>query len=137
MFNPQPKKGMPPKKTPKPLKRTAIKKKVKATGERHVFAEVLDEIPYDGPTRCFVCNKQISVVTHHNFAHILSKKQYPLFRLNPENIKIMCFNFVAINGDQGCHYNYDFKPRSELKEEMWQKVFELEEQLKNEYNGLF
>lgn len=136
-FNPMPKKGMPPKKTPKPLKRTAIKKKFKATGEKPIFQEVLDEVPYDAPIKCFVCKKQISVVTHRNFSHILPKKQYPAFRLNPENIKIMCFRFIADeNGSQGCHYDWDFKPRSELKGEMWDNVKELEAELKNKYNEL-
>lgn len=134
-FKPDPKPEKREKKKPKPLKRTAIKKKFKATGEKHVFEEVLDEIPYDGPTRCFVCGRQLSLVTHNNFAHVLSKGKYPDLRLYPPNIKILCHYSIAINrGDgtptNGCHSDWDTKPRSSLKDPMWDKMFELEAELK-------
>ncbi len=134
-FRPDPKPEKREKKKPKPLKRTPIKPKFKATGEKHVFEEVLDEISYDGPTRCFVCGKQISVVTHNNFAHVLPKGKYPSLRLHPENVRIMCHSIIAVNrGDgtptNGCHSDWDTKPRSTLTDPMWDKMFKLEEELK-------
>ena len=139
-FRPDPKPIKGEKKKPKPLKRTAIKKKFKATGEKHVFEEVLDDISSDGPTTCFVCGKQLSVITHSNFAHILSKGQYPDMRLFSPNIKIMCHYITAITREDGkptngCHSDWDTKPRSSLKEEMWKKVFELEYELKEMYKN--
>lgn len=141
-FNPQPKKGMPPKKEKKPLRRTAIKKKFKVTGEGETFEIVLNNISYEGPTVCFVCGIPLAIVTHNNFAHILSKKQYPLFRNEPENIRLMCHSIVSRINEKtrlptnGCHADYDTKPRSELKHEMWEKVWELQEELKQAYKEL-
>jgi hypothetical protein len=104
----------------------------KATGEKETFHEVLDMLPEDETTKCFVCGKLISVVTHHNFAHILAKGKYASFRNNPENIRIMCYN---INGT-GCHTRYDFYPKSELTDPMWDKVWELKTQLIEEYKRI-
>lgn len=104
----------------------------KATGEKDVFEAVLEALPDDKPTTCFVCGKMISVVTHHNFGHILSKGRYPRFRLNPDNIRLMCFN---IDGT-GCHSLYDHHPKSELVGEGWDKLFELKAQLIEEYTRI-
>jgi len=137
MFNPQPKKGMPPKKEKKPLKRTAIKKTFKVTGEKDTFHAVLDNLP-DTETVCFVCKTRIAAVTVHNFAHILSKKNYPLYRNNPNNIRLLCHRFVAdADGFQGCHFSLDMRPRSEIIDKPeWQELFELEAQLKEEYKRI-
>lgn len=104
-----------------------------ATGEGEMFREIaLNQLP-DEPTTCFVCKKLIPVVTHNNMAHILAKGKYPKFRLNPDNIRILCFN---IQGD-GCHSKLDARPRSEIiNDPDWQELFELEEQLKKEYKKL-
>ncbi len=136
MFNPQPKKGMPPKKAPKPLKRTAIKKKFKATGEKSVFEDVLDSIPDTEETKCFVCGTKIALVMPHNFAHVLSKGKFARFRLKPENIVLLCHKIIADKDGQGCHYAYDFTPHSNLKGEGWERLFELREKLKLEYKNL-
>lgn len=141
MFNPQPKKGMPPKKAPKPLKRTPIKKKFKKTGEGETFSIVIDNMG-ETPIKCFVCDILVPYTDHNNYAHILSKKQYPLFRNEPENIRIMCHSIIARINEKtglptnGCHSDWDTKPRSSLTHEMWEKVFELERELKDEYNKL-
>ncbi len=127
-FNPQPKSGMPPKKSKKPLKRTPLKKVKKATGEKDVFEIVLERLG-DIETRCFVCDEKIRLITHHNFAHILRKGRYPKARLDPNNIRIMCYK---IDGT-GCHSKFDFSPRSELKGADWERVFELENILKKQY----
>lgn len=134
-FNPQPK-SITVKKTPKPLKRTAIKKKFKVTGEKNVFEDVLDNIPYDTETKCFVCGQLIALVMPHNFAHVLSKGKYAKFRLKPENIVLLCHKIIADKDGQGCHYAYDFTPNSELNGEGWEKLFELREKLKEEYKKL-
>lgn len=101
----------------------------KATGEKHVFEEVLDGLP-DTETKCFVCGIRIPLITHHNMAHVLAKGKYPLFRLNPNNIRILCYNFQGT----GCHSKYDHWPHSELKGEGWEKLFALRDELKKEYN---
>ncbi len=138
MFNPQPKKGMPPKKERKPLKRTAIKKKFKKTGEGETFSIVLENLG-DEPLCCFVCGIPIAVVDHNNYSHILSKGQWPLFRNEPENIRIMCHSPIArineVTGlpTNGCHSDFDTKPRSKLTHEMWDKVWVLEDELKQHY----
>jgi hypothetical protein len=103
----------------------------KATGEKDIF-EVVLENNGDEPVHCFVCGKRLTFLTHHNYAHVLRKGTYPKFRLNPNNIRIMCYN---IDGT-GCHTKFDFHPRSELKGPGWEKLFELEELLKQEYRRL-
>ena len=135
-FNPQPK-SVTVKKQPKPLKRSPLKKKFKNNGERETFEVVLDELSDFEPTVCFVCGINVAVVTHCNMAHVLSKKQYPLFRNNPNNIKILCHRIVADkDGNQGCHFSWDMTPRSKLIGDGWEKLKELEEQLKLEYKRI-
>mgnify|MGYP003437284503 FL=1 len=119
-------------------KKSSVYKYVReATGEKDTFHAVLDSLP-DTETVCFVCKTRIAAVTVHNFAHILSKKQYPLFRNNPNNIRLLCHRFVAdADGFQGCHFSLDMRPRSEIIDKPeWQELFELEERLKNEYKKL-
>jgi len=108
-----------------------------ATGEKDVFLAKLDSLD-EFETRCFVCKTRIALVTPHNFAHVLSKKQYPLFRLNPENLVLLCHRFVAdADGFQGCHYRLDMEPRSKIENDpQWQPLFELEARLKEEYKKL-
>jgi hypothetical protein len=41
------------------------------------------------------------------------------------------------NGRNGCHGTWDFRPRSEIvNDPRWAKMFELEEQLKEQYKKL-
>lgn len=136
-FRPYPKQGPKPKKEKKPLKRTAIKKKFVNHGEKDVFHEVLDELSYMEETKCYVCQIPIALVTHCNFAHVLPKGKYERFRLNPANIVLLCHRIIADeDGNQGCHHSWDFKPRSELTGEGWEKMKELEAELKKEYKEL-
>lgn len=128
MFRPNPKQGMPKKKEKKPLKRTPLNKVKKKTGEKDVFEIILERLGNE-EARCFVCDEKISLITHHNFAHILRKGRYSKARLDPNNIRIMCYK---IDGT-GCHSKFDFSPRSELKGADWERVFELETQLKQQY----
>lgn len=107
----------------KPIKR--------ATGEGSLMEEIVLNLP-DHETRCFVCDKRIAVLTYSNMAHVLSKGRFPLFRLNPNNIRILCFNIQGT----GCHSRYDHQPKSTLIEPGWQKLFDLAEELKIEYKKL-
>jgi len=104
-----------------------------ATGEGEMFREIALNTVGDEATTCFVCGIRIAVVTHHNMAHILAKGKYPAFRLNPDNIKILCYNYQGT----GCHSKLDARPRSEIiNDPKWQKLFELEAELKEEYKNL-
>lgn len=118
-----------------PMVRKAIKKKPiqyrrKRTGEAEVFEEIWNALE---EKTCYVCGRRINEPTPSNFAHILPKalNKYPLFKLNPDNIKLFCHDSYS-----SCHHRFDKEPRSTLKEPMWKKVFELEEQLKEEYKLL-
>lgn len=130
------KEGMPPKKTPKPIKRTSIKKKFKVTGEGNVFENIITNLPDDKETVCFVCGTKIALLMPHNFAHVLSKGKYTKFRLNEENIVLLCHKVIADKDGQGCHHAYDFRPHSELKGDGWERLFEKREELKEQYKKL-
>jgi len=109
-----------------------------ATGEGEIFAEILNE----REPVCFVCGEPITLVMPHNFMHILPKGKYEAFRLYKPNIQLACFKIIAQNDGngnptQGHHYDWDFKPESELrKNPLFDKVFELEARLKEEYKRL-
>ncbi len=117
----------------KPIKKKPIQYRRKRTGEKEVFESIWEQATKDSQATCFVCNKNIMEPTPSNFAHILPKalNKYPLFKLNPDNIKLFCHDSYS-----SCHHRFDKEPRSTLKEPMWKKVFELEEQLKEEYKNL-
>jgi hypothetical protein len=70
--------------------------------------------------------------------HVLPKGKYPEFRLNPDNIIILCHRLVADeNGKNGCHNQLDARPRSEIIDNPdWQEFFEIESRLKEEYKSL-
>lgn len=99
----------------------------KKTGEAELFAEIWHE----SNRQCFVCDKHISYPIAANFAHILPKalNKFPKFKLHKPNIKLMCYDLKS----PSCYYLWDHTPRSDLKSTQWQKVFELEAQLKEEY----
>ncbi len=104
-----------------------------ATGEGEMFREIALNMLSDEATRCFVCGIPIAVVTHNNMAHILPKGKYPKFRLNPDNIRLLCFNIQGT----GCHSKLDARPRSEIiNSPDWQPLLELEARLKEEYKKL-
>lgn len=103
-----------------------------ATGEGELFEEIMKDFG-DEPIKCFVCGRRISLLMPHNFAHVLPKGKYSSFRLYKPNIVILCHLIVADETGQGCHHAWDFRPRSELKGEGWEKMFELEEELKQKH----
>lgn len=110
-----------------PIKRTPLTYKRKVTGERKLFLEIWDSIKEH---KCFVTGEPIHEFHIRNFAHVLPKGQnkYPLFKLKKDNIVILEFE---------AHYLWDNGLRSELKEQPeWNKMFELEAELKEQYKNL-
>lgn len=104
-----------------------------ATGEGEMFREIALNMLGEEATTCFVCGIPIAIVTHNHMAHILPKGKYPKFRLNPDNIRILCFNIQGT----GCHSKLDARPRSEIIDKPeWQELFLLETQLKEEYKRI-
>lgn len=127
MFNPRPKEGMPPKKAKKPIKRTSLKYKRKRTGEGELFMDIATERPWV----CFVTGETLYQLVATSFLHVLPKalNKYPKFKLFPKNI-VLATNDV--------HFKWDKSPRSELKKDpRFDKLFDLEEELKEEYKQLY
>ena len=122
MFKPDQKKGMPPKKAKKPLKRNSIKKRVKKTGEMDVFFELIKEHG-DETIYCRCCNKRLYVISPINFSHVVPKSLSNELRLDKRNIWIVC---------ELCHHDWDFGNRNQPK---FDKKRELFEQLKIEINN--
>lgn len=117
------KEGQKPKKQPKPLKRTPIKKKFKVTGEKELFEEIAIEREWVD----FVTGEKLWQLTPTQFIHVLPKalNRYPLFKLYKKNIVL---------GSNETHFKWDKVPRSELrKDPQFDKMFALEEELKKEY----
>lgn len=100
-----------------------------ATGELKVFMEIWGSLePED----------RVSFVTgfpledQHEprafyFSHILGKGAYPKFRLYKKNIVFMSYRE---------HHLWDHAKHMVKDNPLWKKVFELEEELKREYNGI-
>ena len=72
------------KKTERP-KVVTIKKR-KNTGEKEVFEEIRNERPH----YCTICSKYITEAQARCFAHLLAKGMYPKYRLNKDNIALVC-----------------------------------------------
>lgn len=94
----------------------------KATGEAEVFEEIAEEREW----RCYVTGEPLRHLTPTSFMHVLSKalNKFPLFKLHKPNIQLV---------KDDIHFRWDHTPRSELTEPYWEKLFKLEEELKNEY----
>lgn len=106
--------------------RKPIFKPKKGTGQAEIFAEIAEEREWI----CFVTQKSLMELTATQFMHVLPKalNKYPLFKLHKPNIQL------ATNE---IHYLWDHTPLSELrKDRRFDKLFALEEQLKNEYKLL-
>lgn len=102
MAKPYPKSGNTPKKQPKPLRRSAVKKKYRATGEAKVFREIWETRPHV----CTNCKAYLgSEAKAIFFSHIKRKSQYPKLRLDPNNIELHCAE-CHIARDQGTEAKY-------------------------------
>lgn len=109
-----------PKPTPKQKKPyLGIKRSIKATGQKTIFMEIWNERPHVSEVSGEYLGNEPNVSF---FSHILGKKAYPRFILNKNNILLMTFEE---------HYEFDF---GSPEGSMWDKVFELKEQLKIEYH---
>lgn len=97
----------------------------KATGESDLFADLSAERDWV----CFVTGTRMNHLTPTSFLHVLPKalNRFPLFKLNPKNI-VLALDEI--------HHRWDHTPRSTLTEPYWQKLFDLEAELKLEYENL-
>jgi hypothetical protein len=118
-----------PRRKPKPEKVIKEKKaytfKKKPTGERELFESIWEQRgPYSEVNGEYLGEFNVSY-----FAHILPKamNKYPGFKLNPNNICIMSF-FQ--------HFNFD-NARHKCTGPEWQKIFDKEAELKEEYKFLY
>lgn len=82
----------------------------KPTGEAHVFREIWNSRPHE----CEHCGKPLDLPRAHYFAHQKSKGAYPELRLDPDNIKLFCFDFS--NSSEGCHYLFDHGTKEQFEE---------------------
>ena len=115
-----------PKKAPKPLNRTPLTYKRKPTGELAMFQEIWNERPHES----FINKEPIYEFDVNCFAHVIAKAEgrFPKFKLYKKCV-------VLITRDQ--HYQWDNGIREDLKElHEWDKMFELEAELKKEYKLL-
>jgi len=124
-FNPQPKKGMPEKKKPRPLKRTAIKKKKVKPGKEllPVFIDIWTTrqsgkkfVPREYNSMeewldhvwkyrvCAVTYEPIQSFLIHNYAHVLAR-QFTLLRESKINIGMLHFDV---------HASYDTETREKF-----------------------
>lgn len=94
-----------------------------ATGEMSLFESIAEKREWVD----FVTGEKLWKLTPTQFLHVLPKalNKYPLFKLYEKNIVL---------GSDDTHFKWDNAPRSELrKDPRWNKMFELEEELKKEY----
>lgn len=104
-------------------KKTGAYKFIKEpTGEKQLFENIAEERDW----KCYVTGEYLSCLGATSFMHVLPKalNKYPLFKLYPPNIQLV---------KDEIHFRWDHTPRSELTEPYWQKLFDLETDLKNEY----
>lgn len=95
----------------------------KATGELQLFEQIMADRPHVSE----ISGLPIHRITPSCFMHVLAKGQnkYPLFKLEPRNIL-----FVLPEE----HAEWDQGLRDRLRDDPdWDKVFNLEEELKQEY----
>lgn len=112
-----------PKPSPKVKTKKGLKKQTKPTGEKFVFEGIANSREH----KSFVSGTKLFDLRASNFAHVLpkAKNKYPEFKLNPQHI-------VLLTDDE--HHEWDHGIREELrKRPEWNKMFELEEQAKQEY----
>jgi hypothetical protein len=103
--------------------RKPVFKPKEGTGQAEIFEEISEEREW----RCFVTDTRLMELTATQFMHVLPKalNKYPLFKLYKKNIQL------ATNE---VHFKWDHTPRSELrKDRRFDKLFALEEELKQEY----
>jgi len=83
--------------------------KRKPTGERAVFLQIWESRPH----RCEHCGRSLDLPRAHYFAHIKSKGNSPNLRLDPKNIRLLCYNFI--DPSDSCHFLFDHGTSSEFE----------------------
>jgi len=111
----------------KPLKRTPLRYKRKATGEGILFESIWNSRPH----KSFLTGENLGEDAYAwFFAHVLRKAKghYPGFKLYDKNI-------ILLTKEQHDLWDgYFRKPEILLKKDpLWQKVFDLERELKEQY----
>jgi len=117
--------------------KTPLKSKIRTTGESALF----DAIWKTRPHISFVSNKTINIEYHSDlwfslFAHVLSKGTYPNFRLLDKNIQLLLPEEHTLydQGTEEKRQKYAQACENEGGGCDWQKLFDLQEELKHEYN---
>ena len=116
-----------------PIKKTPLKRNYKPTGEGILF----DTIIATREHKSFISGIKINNISHSNMAHVLNKKKYPLFRLYEKNIVILHNSYPYLE-----HHLFDNgteEQREKYAKEYgadWDKLYNLKEELLNEYNNL-
>jgi len=113
-----------PKKVYKQLKKSPITYKRVPTGELQLMQSMWESMKEH---ISFINGEPIYKFSVSNFSHVLPKAEnrYPLFKLYEPNIKLITYNQ---------HFLWDNGSRDDLRKlPEWDKMFELEEELKQEY----
>lgn len=112
-FNPQLKKGMPPKKAKKPLKRSPIRKKFKKSGELEIFKEIWKERPHI----CQVTGLPIHEFNVMCFSHVVMKSLAKKLRLDKRNIWLVLPS-IHVEWENGDRNQPKFDKKRELFEQL-------------------
>jgi hypothetical protein len=110
------------KKPSKPFQSYAYKE---PTGEAELFAEIAETREWV----CFVSGEPLYELKPNQFLHVLPKalNKYPKYKLYAKNV---------ILASDDIHIQWDFSPRSELTDPIWEPLFKLEAELKQQYPNI-
>lgn len=115
----------------------------KPTGEKRMFDEIWEEREEDdGGHKSYISG--LSVDQHHGtkfypnlFAHVLAKglNKYPKFKLYKPNIMLLTpgEHRLLDHGSEEQRINYELKMSQQGVTVDWQKLYDLQDQLKEEY----
>lgn len=120
-------------KSPAPARKSPLRSVMKPTGELETFKSVIKtfmEADTKKELRSFLSGIKITVPTPANMAHVLSKKQYPQYRLYERNIVPLLFEEHGLydQGTEDDREQYAKKHRC-----YWNKIYVLREALKYSY----
>lgn len=106
-----------------------------ATGEKAVFAEIMEEREHVS----FISGLHVPCIAH-NFCHVLSKSQskYPKFKLYKKNIVFLTQDehFALDHGREWDRNQYTYTMMQKGVHVNWQKLYDLREELLTEYKEL-
>ena len=98
------------------------------TGELEMFKDIWMNRPHVSQ----LSGRPISFFSVANFAHILSKKKYPYFRLNPDNIILLTMDEHSLFDNGTITRREEYKRKYPATK--WDMLFQLVEVMKEEYN---